>query len=144
MACFLANICKQVYTYELKEEHYECSKKNVEKLGLKNVELKNKDAIKGFDEKDVDTIILDLPAPWEAIDSVHKSLKVGGFVVSYSPTIPQVMDFVQGIEGNDAFLLEKVVEINERLWQVEGRTVRPKSKSIIHSGFLVFVRKIGL
>jgi len=143
VACFLGNFVKEVHSYEIKQEHFDVAQKNVKSLGLDNVHVTLADGTKGFKEKDVDTVILDLPAPWEAIEASEKALKVGGFCVSYSPTIPQVMDFVQAIEKKDTFLIEKIVELNERQWQVEDRTVRPKSKSIIHSGFLVIVRKIG-
>ncbi|MEK6916298.1 MAG: methyltransferase domain-containing protein [Nanoarchaeota archaeon] len=138
--CFLAKICKKVYSYEIREDFYNITKKNVEYLGIKNMVLKNKDAKKGFSEKNVDAIILDLPDPWELMDSVKKSLKVGGFLVSYSPTIPQVMDFVNRL--NDSFTHIKTSEIIEREWEVKDRKVRPKSQAIGHSGFLSFARRI--
>lgn len=144
VACFLANIVKHVYSYEIKKEHYDVAVKNAETLGLTNIDFKNKDACAGFDEKDVDCVVLDLPEPWAALESVKVALRVGGFLVCYSPTIPQVMDFVTAVEKESCFLIEKTIEIVEREWQIEARKVRPKSKSSIHSGFLVFVRKIGL
>jgi tRNA (adenine57-N1/adenine58-N1)-methyltransferase len=140
LGCFLAKICKKIYSYEIRKDFYELVKKNVELLKLENLVLKNKDAKKGFDERDVDVIVLDLPDPWELLKQVKKSLKIGGFLVSYSPTIPQVMDFVNKLDKD--FLHIKTSEIIERAWDVNKRKVRPKSQAIGHSGFLSFARRI--
>ena len=141
-ACFLASIAKEVTTYEIREDFIEIVKSNVEFLGLKNVKIKNKDIYKEIDEKDIDVITLDVPEPWEAIESCLKALKTSGFLVSYSPSIPQVADFVNAIRKNENFVYIKTVEITEREWEVDERKVRPKSKGLGHSGFLSFARKV--
>ncbi len=138
--CFLAKICKKVYSYEIREDFYDLVKKNIEFFGLKNLDLKNQDAKKGFKEKDADLVLLDLPDPWELVEAANMSLKPGGFLVSYSPTIPQVMDFVEAL-GQD-FTYIKTSEIIERHWEINKRKVRPMSQQIGHSGFLSFARKI--
>ena len=140
LGLFLSKICKKVYSYEIREDFFKLVKSNAEFLNIKNYLIKNKDAKLGFSEKNVDVIVLDLPDPWELIDSVKKSLKIGGFLVSYSPTIPQVMDFVESLD--DSFNYIKTSEIIEREWEINKRKVRPRSQAIGHSGFLSFVRKI--
>ena len=140
LGCFLAKLCKKEYSYEIREDFYKLVKGNIEFLEIKNLVLKNKDAKQGFSEKNVDVIVLDLPDPWELIDVAKKSLKIGGFLVSYSPTIPQVMDIVDTLD--DSFQYIKTSEIIERIWEINKRKVRPKSQAIGHSGFLSFVRKI--
>ena len=140
LGCFLAKICKKVYSYEIREDFFNLVKKNIDYLNIDNLVLKNKDAKKGFSEKNVDVIILDLPDPWDLINVSKKSLKLGGFLVSYSPTIPQVMDFVNNLDNS--FIHIKTAEIIEREWDVVNRKVRPKSQAIGHSGFLTFTRKI--
>ena len=142
LACFLANIAKEVTTYEIREDFIEIVKNNIKFLNLKNVKIKNKNVYDGIDEKNVDLVTLDLPEPWKALESAEKALKPGGFLVSYSPTIPQVMDFVNEVRKNDNFAYLKTSEIIEREWEVEERKVRPRSQAIGHSGFLSFVRKI--
>ena len=142
LACFLANIAKEVTTYEIREDFIEIVKNNIKFLNLKNVKIKNKNIYDGIDEKNVDLVTLDLPEPWKALESAEKSLKAGGFLVSYSPTIPQVMDFVNYVRKNENFAYLKTSEIIEREWEVEERKVRPRSQAIGHSGFLSFVRKI--
>ena len=142
-ACFFANLVKEVITYDIREDFLEIAKENIEFLSLKNITIKNKDIYNGIDEGDVDLILLDLPEPWKAIDSGTKALKVGGFMVAYSPTIPQISDFAEEARKRNELLVLKIAEIAEREWEAKERKVRPKSQAIGHSGFMVFVRKVG-
>ena len=142
LACFLASIAKEVVTYDIREDFIEIVKSNIEFLGLKNIKIKNIDIYNEIDDKSMDVVTLDVPEPWKALENVSKALKVGGFIVSYSPSVPQVADFVNAARKNDDFVYIKTVEITEREWEVEERKVRPKSKGIGHSGFLSFARKV--
>jgi len=142
LACFLASIAKEVVTYEIREDFIEVVKSNIEFLGLKNIKIKNKNIYNEIDDKNIDVITLDVPEPWNAIESCSKALKPGGFLVSYSPSVPQVIDFVNAARKNENFVYLKTVEVIEREWEVEERRVRPKSTAIGHSGFLSFARKV--
>ncbi len=142
LCCFLANIAKEVTTYDIREDFIEIVKYNIDYLKLKNIKIKNKNIYEGIDEKNIDAIVLDLPEPWLAIESAKKALKAGGFLVSYSPTVPQAQDFINKINEDSFFIHIKTSEISEREWEVEGRKVRPKSQGIGHSGFISFVRRI--
>lgn len=142
LALFLANIAKKVVSYEIRDDFAAVAKENVLLLQLKNITIKNKDIYSGIDEKNVDIVTLDLPEPWKAIEPAAKALKTGGFVVSYSPTIPQVADFVSEAAKNKRLLHIRTVEIIQREWEFSERVIRPKSQPIGHSGFLTFLRKI--
>lgn len=142
LAIQLARHCREVVTYDINDEHLECVRENLETLGVKNVIAKKGDITKGIPETGFDLAVYDLPDPWDAIETAHKALKVGGFLVSYSPTIPQTADFCNTIEKDDRFLVLETVEMIERPWEMNGRKVRPISKEIIHSGFLTMARKI--
>jgi len=142
LCCFLANIVKEVITYEIREDFIEIVKKNIHYLNLKNIKIKNKSIYDGISEKNIDLIVLDLPEPWKAVNAAKKALKLGGFLVSYSPSIPQTQDFVNKINKDKDFVHVKTSEIIEREWEVDGRKVRPRSQQIGHSGFISFVRKI--
>ena len=143
LALFLANIVGKVVSYEIRKDFAAVAEENVKFLKLKNVTIKNKDVYEGIDEKDVDVITLDLPEPWKALSAVDKALKIGGFVVSYSPTTPQVSDFTAAATKNKNLLYLKTIEIIQREWEFNERVVRPKSQPIGHSGFLTFLRKIA-
>ncbi len=161
--CFmLANIVKKVYSYELREDFFKIASENVKFLGLKNIVLRNKsiyDKINKIDKKSVnntdknvndgnkninniDLVALDLPEPWLAAENAASCLKAGGFLVSYSPTTPQVSDFVDKVKKIESLRYIKTVEVIVRDWEIEDRKVRPKSAAIGHSGFISFVRKV--
>lgn len=142
LACFLAAIAKEVITYEIRDDFIEIVKSNIEFLGLKNIKIKKKDIYKEIDDKNIDVVVLDLPEPWNAIEACSRALKPGGFLASYSPSVPQVADFVNAVRKNESFVYLKTAEITEREWEVEERRVRPKSTGIGHSGFLSFARKV--
>jgi len=142
LACFLANICKEVTSYEIRDDHYKIAKENKENLGLKNLKIKKKDVFSGIDEKDVDLVTLDLPNPWNALKVVNQALKIGGYLVSYSPTVPQMADFVNLIK-KDNFVHIKSLELIKRDWEVAGRKVRPITTQNVHTGFLSFFRKVS-
>ena len=141
LCCFLANIAKKVTAYELREDFFKIVQHNIEFLGQKNITLRHKDIYEGIDEKNLDLITLDLPEPWKVIEHASRALKPGGFLVSYSPSIPQIMDFVNGFAGRKDFAVTRISEVIERTWEVEERKVRPKSRMIGHTGFLAFARK---
>lgn len=142
LALFLANIAKKVVSYEIREDFAAVARENVLLLQLKNITIKNDDIYKGISEKNIDVITLDLPEPWKAIEHAAKALKAGGFIVSYSPTIPQVADFIAAAAKNKSLMHIKTIEIIQREWEFNDRVVRPKSQPIGHSGFLTFLRKI--
>jgi len=142
LACFLAHLCKEVVTYEINDENFALVKKNIEFLNLENLKVKNKNIFDGIDEKNVDLVTLDIQNPWDALAVVDKSLKIGGYLVSYSPQITQAADFINTLSKHDSFIHIKTVEILEREWSFKGRIVKPKGFAIDHSGFLSFVRKI--
>lgn len=139
LTAFLGNISKNVFSYEKEKNNFNLAKKNLESLGIE-VNLKNKDITEGIDEDNLDLVILDLPNPWDVLDHSKKSLKSGGFLVSYLPTIIQVKKLVN--DSKDKFYFDKAIELIEREWYVEGEKVRPKSKMIAHTGFLVILRNL--
>lgn len=143
LACRLASFIKQVYSYDIEKENLELAKNNASELKLKNITFKLKDLTKKVDEKDVDAVILDIPNTEKAIKSAMKAVKVGGFIVAYTPTIPQVMAFTEEALKQTNLQVIKTIELVERQWKVKGRAVRPISEAIGHTAFLTFVRRIN-
>lgn len=141
----LANIVKSVTTYEIREDFYKIVEHNVNLLKLKNVKLRLQSLYDGLKkgDKDFDLAVLDLPDPWKAIPVILSSMKPNSFIISYSPTIPQVMDFVEECSKNNLYHL-KTIEVIQREWEVQGRKVRPKTRQeMSHSGFLTFMKVLG-
>ncbi len=142
LCAFLAYHAKKVTSYDIRDDHIAIGLKNKELLGLDNLTIKKHDIYEGIKDRKVDVITLDVPEPWKALVHAEKALKVGGNLVAYCPTVPQMIDFVQGVENSDKMAFLNALEIVEREWEVKGRKVRPFSRIIAHSGFLIFSRKI--
>ncbi|MFP4112579.1 MAG: tRNA (adenine-N1)-methyltransferase [Candidatus Woesearchaeota archaeon] len=143
LACFLASLVKKMYTYDIRDDHLEIIKKNKDYLGLSNLHIVKGDIYQKIKQNNVDLIILDVPEPWKALNTAVDALKIGGYIVSYSPHIPQTVDFVNTVREYDNFLYIKTIEVNEREWEIDGRKVRPKTSRMGHSGFLSFARLVS-
>ena len=80
LACMLAHICKQVTTYDIRDDCLDIAKKNKEFLNLKNLKITNKDVYAGIDEKNLDPIPLHLR---NASNKLMRSLGFGQGHVRY-------------------------------------------------------------
>ncbi|PKB60080.1 MAG: hypothetical protein BZY64_02020, partial [SAR202 cluster bacterium Ae2-Chloro-G1] len=69
------------------------------------------------------------------------SLKPGGIILSFLPTIMQVSDLTQTLRTIGEFTLINTVELMERPWEVGGRSVRPSHRMVGHTGFITTARK---
>jgi len=137
LASQLANICKKVVTYENRKEHAAVASATFKALGLKNVILKDGDASKGFDEKNVDLITLDLLHP--ANVPFAKSLKLGGYCVVYLPHVDQVRTFVKSLSSG--LIVERILDVRVEEYFENGKL--NKRNKIRHTAYLVFVRKVS-
>lgn len=131
----------KVYTYEIREDFAEVARKNIENFGITNIEVKNKDIKEGIDEDNLDLIFLDLPKPFEIFEDVYDSLKVGGWLTVYAPYIDQA-EISYRIAKKLGFYNIDIIEILERGLEVRQQGVRPKTRMVGHSGYLLFARKL--
>ena len=142
LTSYLAAIAKKVYSFDIDSKNLEVSKKTVKKLKLNNVVFRQCDVYEKIPVENVDVVCLDVPEPWLAIDSAVQAVKKGGFIVSYSPCITQVQQFVETVNKHEKLLALKTIENIQRHWKVDGQAVRPKSQ-LDHTAFLTFVRRLG-
>lgn len=131
----------RVYSYEIREEFLKNAEKNLKRVGLADfVELKNNDVIAGIDESDVDAVILDLATPWLVVPHAYTALKSCGTVISFSPTIDQVVKTVESLKDNSFVDIETVECLMRRMQTERGRT-RPQTLMTGHTGYITFARK---
>ena len=86
-------------------------------------------------------VFLDLPKPFEIFEDVLDSLNVGGWLVVYAPYIDQA-EISYRIAKKLGFYDIEIIEILERGLEVRTQGVRPKTRMVGHSGYLVFARKL--
>lgn len=131
----------KVYTYEIREDFAEIASKNIRNFGITNIQIKNQDIKDGIDEEDVDLIFLDLPKPFEIFEEVYDSLKLGGWLVVYAPYIDQAETSYR-VAKKLGFYNIKIIETLQRNLEVRPQGVRPQTRMVGHSGYLLFARKL--
>jgi tRNA (adenine57-N1/adenine58-N1)-methyltransferase len=115
--------------------------RNLERADVSDfVELKNKDVTEGIDERDVDAVILDLATPWLVVSHAYSALKGSGILVSFSPTIDQVVKTAEALEENAFVAIETIECLMRRMQAVRGKT-RPETLMTGHTGYITFARK---
>jgi tRNA (adenine57-N1/adenine58-N1)-methyltransferase catalytic subunit len=131
----------RVYSYELREEFQKAAEKNLRRAALLEfVELKSGDATMGFAERDVDAVILDLAVPWLVVPHAYEALKPSGTVVSFSPTMDQVVKATEALKEHN-FVCIETVECLMRGMQVERGKTRPQTLMTGHTGYITYARK---
>ena len=131
----------RVYTYEVRQEFQKNAEKNLERAGLLDyVDLKEGNVTEEIEEKDLDAVILDMATPWLVIPHAYNALKGSGMLVSFSPTIDQVVKAVEALTDY-GFVCIETVETLIRFMQVERGKTRPQTVMTGHTGYLTFARK---
>jgi tRNA (adenine57-N1/adenine58-N1)-methyltransferase len=133
----------EVTGYEIREDFAERARANVagflgaEALDHYHVEVR--DAYSGIDATNLDRVVLDLPEPWRVLPSATGVLGPGGILVSYLPSITQVVTFRGHLQAH-GFAMAETIEVLNRSWHVEGQAVRPDHRMVAHTGFLTSAR----
>jgi tRNA (adenine57-N1/adenine58-N1)-methyltransferase len=131
----------KVYTYELRKEFQKTAEKNLKRANLLDfVELKNGDVTAGIEERDLDAVILDLATPWLVVPQAYTALKPSGIIVSFSPTIDQVVKTTEALK-EAGFVFIETVECLMRAMQVERGKTRPHTMMTGHTGYITHARK---
>jgi tRNA (adenine57-N1/adenine58-N1)-methyltransferase len=148
LALFLGHLVQpdgKVITYERNKRFAENVKKNIELCGLeKTVKIKNKDILKGFPERSLDLVTLDMMHAEKIVPKAHKAMKPGAWIVVYSPHIEQQKRVIEEMKKL-SFTQVKTLENIQREWLVNNYKsgyTHPKPSGILHTGFMTFARKV--
>ncbi|RLF06505.1 MAG: hypothetical protein DRK00_01465 [Thermoprotei archaeon] len=130
-----------IYTYEVRREFIEVARRNLRMLGLEEyVVFKEADVKSGIEERDVDAVVLDLAEPWAVLRHAYSSLRSGGVLACFLPTINQVERTVEEAR-RIGFVMIEAEEVLERKYKVRRGETRPELRMVGHTGYLVFARK---
>jgi len=128
----------QVVTFENNSKHFKIAKRNVSMSPWsKMVEIREEELNNTTEIIPAASIVLDLPNPWDIISWAKKSLRVGGFLICYLPTVNQVQKLVEALEGWQEV---EIVETIQRSWQSKQNALRPHSSMLGHTGFIISAR----
>ena len=141
MTIQMANIAKEVVTYEKRKEFQELAMHNVEKAGMDNVTFKLKDVHEGIDEQDGswDLVYCDIPDADKAVEMSHKALRKNGFMAAHCLQSEQAKALHLAAEKifSEVFTTEALV----REYEVREFGFRPKNFGVQYTAFMVFARK---
>lgn len=133
----------KIVTYEIRNKAQKIAKKNLDLMGIDNVEFHLRNIIEeGFVSGIADSVILDMGDPWRALEHVSKCIKKGGKIVLFQPTYQQLEKTRDGLIANK-FMNIKAIELIEREIQLKKDAIRPSTRMIGHTGFLVSATFLG-
>ncbi len=130
--------------YEIREDFAERAQANVaDFLGPEvsdRYQVEIRSAYEPIDaEVPFDRAVLDLPEPWQVVPHLETSMRPGGVLVAYTPSVTQVAQ-LRATLAESPFTEESTVEVLNRGWYVEGQAVRPDHRMVAHTGFLTRAR----
>jgi tRNA (adenine57-N1/adenine58-N1)-methyltransferase len=129
--------------YELREDFANRARANVEQFlgpaALDRYQVELRDCYDGIEAEDIDRVVLDLPEPWRVVPHAEASMRPGGILVAYTPSVVQVQQLREALQRS-RFFAEETVEVLQRGWYVEGHAVRPDHRMVGHTGFLTHAR----
>ena len=109
---------------------------------LERYHVQERDIYEGVDETGFDRVVLDLPEPWRAVKHAALALRAGGILLSYLPTVLQVVTLREALDSA-GFALAETVEVLHRGWHIDGQSVRPDHRMVAHTGFLTTGRLLA-
>jgi len=135
----------QLFSYEVRDDFAALAQKNVGRYfgSAPNWRIALGDVAATLDETDIDRVILDLPEPWQVIDTAWKALRPGGILLCYLPTVPQVKSLVDALRDDKRFACIETSESLMRFWHIKGMSVRPQHRMVAHTGFLTSARRLA-
>lgn len=147
LSCILGNYVRpngHVYSYDIREKSLNRAKKNVARANLEDyITIKFGNILEDeLNHTNIDSVVLDMPQPWQAIERVKKYLKLSGTLVSFSPTIEQVKKTTFALKENE-FIEINTYELIKRRIQVKPNATRPETRMVGHSGYITFARKLN-
>ncbi|MDD4365282.1 MAG: tRNA (adenine-N1)-methyltransferase [Synergistales bacterium] len=132
----------RVYSYDRREDFSRLAQDNCERWGVAHrVTFRIGEVVDGFEERDVDALILDLPSPWEALDAAYAALAPGRRLAALVPTTNQLEQLLDGLNERN-FVDIQVVETFLRTYKTNARRIRPEDMMIGHTGYLLIATSV--
>ncbi len=134
----------RIISVERREDHLNHATKLIESFVGSlppNVEFVLGDVEDVLESRTPDRIVLDMPEPWNVVDTAAEVLPGGGGFACYVPNVPQVQQVRDALWDTRAFTGTETFEVMVRGWTVDDRSVRPDHRMIGHTGFLTVSRR---
>lgn len=141
MTVQLANIAKEVVSYEKRKEFLDLAEENVRHAGLHNVTFRLHDVLHGIEEKDAswDLVFCDIADAEKMVDASYAALKKGGYTVGHCLQSEQAKAF--HLEAQKHFSEVFTIETIMREYEVRDFGFRPAHFGLMYTAYIVFARK---
>lgn len=141
LAAYLGTIAAKVITCETNEQFAVSARKNMERAGLHNVEVRHADILQEIErlEGPFDVITLDLQDAAKTVPGAVRLLRRGGFLAVYSPFFEQASEVRTAVE-TAGFQDIMTIIITEQEIEYSKRGTRPSTR-VGHTGFITIARK---
>jgi len=134
-----------VVSVERREDHAADARRNVERFHggpVANWELVIGDVSDVLRDRAAHRVVLDLPEPWHCVGPAAGALAPGGILLTYLPSVPQVMQVTEALWDHGAYTDVATSETLVRGWDVDGVAVRPAHRMVAHTAFLTRARRV--
>ena len=132
-----------VYSYDIREDFLKLAEGNLKKSKLTSyVKLIKREGCDPFVEREVDSVVLDVPEPWHEIENIKASLKAGGRIASLNPTYNQIEQMSGALKDGGFVLIEAQEVLVRGILARPGKT-RPEQRMVSHTEFMLFAVKPG-
>jgi tRNA (adenine57-N1/adenine58-N1)-methyltransferase len=128
--------------YDVRQDALDAVERNLRIAGLQDcVELRLGDVREGVPDSDLDAVFLDLPDPWNAAKALWPSLKPGAPLIVFLPTYNQV-EKMASAAPQLGYVLQETVELLLREVEARPGAVRPSTRMVGHTGFILLLRRL--
>jgi len=133
----------RVSSYEVRADFAAEARKNVERFqGVsENWRLVLQDVRDGISDSNADAVVGDVPDPVSVLRVAASALRPGGGMAVYVPTVLQLKEIRDALADSEAFALVETLEVLERPWHADARSLRPSHRMVAHTAFLTFARR---
>jgi tRNA (adenine57-N1/adenine58-N1)-methyltransferase len=141
MTVQLANVAKEVVSYEKRKEFLDIAEANARRAGLSNVVFRLHDAMQGLEEKDCswDLVFCDIADAEKIVPHALAALKKGGYLAAHCLHCEQAKAL--HLECAKQFREVFTAECMMREYEVRDFGFRPAHFGLVHTAYLVFACK---
>ncbi|CCC80839.1 tRNA (adenine-N1)-methyltransferase [Thermoproteus tenax] len=134
-----------VYTFEKRPNFAEIAWGNIKSLGLEDrVELAVADVVShGFGVKNADAAVLDMGDPWNAVGAALRALRRGGALVIFSTTVDHAQKSLSALRRAGVLDIN-MAELSARFWKISEGEMRPETRTVSFTGFVIWGRSPGI
>jgi len=130
----------KVISYDTNGMHQRIAEGNIRSAGLSDV-VEFRAGNLGEDcNEEIDAFVMDIPEPWLSLPHANRTLRNGGHLCVYVPTVNQMERIVREMRET-GFWHVKAMELISREMVVHSGGVRPDFHMLGHTGYIIHGRR---